>query len=947
MTETGPDATALPERDRRGRLREAARTRAREGWGWLLRSVKHLRGIGVLVWAVLLVGTGALFLTRERTDLVNLGRELRSAQLGWLLLALGAQLTLVGLMGFQQKLVYRLLGQRLPYWLLLPLFLRRTLIATIVPGGAPLSLAMQVRRLADHGVPTSIGLFGEILSASIGTVSFVSLLVPVALALLISGGANTATIVATAILMVLCTSIVVAFRFALRPDGPPTWLNRRLPARFRDGLSEARAQRVTLLRVLPIYANALVIDLLGVLVLFLSIRSIHFDLSALDVLVGYTVGSAFLFITPIFGGLGIVELSMATALMARGLPASAALGGVLVYRAFELWLPLALGVASEPLVRRGSVGLARGGLNNVLPRLPAIAVALTGLLTVLSVLSPHIGGHRFQEASSDWILSVPSLARSFALVSGLMLIGLAWGLWRRKRLAWLVAVGILALVTVAHLSKGHDTGLAIGTAVTLLLLVLRRSEFRVRTDIPTAGGVVAGMVGSLIVALGYGTLGFYLLDRRDFGDEFGFIDALRETVRLYLGMGRGDLTPRTHYAAWFLDSIGLAGIFSIGLAGFSLWRPLIWRKHIHPQERQRARAFIARYGDSSLDTFKGWDDKLFFFTSDGRGLVAFQLSNGCALALGDPVVVDDTAFDRTLAEFVEWCDGNGWRYAFHQTSSSRVAAYRRAGLHLLKIGEDAIVDLREFSLEGHAMKGLRSAVRRMERDGYRTVTHRPPHAADVMTRFQSVSDEWLTIEGRRERGFTLGQWSVPYLARCVVITMETADGDVVAFTNLIRDGVPGEATIDLMRRRRDSPNAAMDALFVGTFLTAREAGFETFSLGMVPWVAIGDEPTAPPVERGLRHLNTHMERFFSVRGLYAYKDKFGPRWEPRYLAYASDLDLPRITVAIVRLTERTPTGPIGWNGWDGGGTTDAAPTSIVRTFDVPAAPDDQASSAPA
>ena len=886
--------------------------RIRRGLGG--RGGKRLRRIGLVLWALLLVGGIVFFIVRQRGELLGLERELRTAQPGWLILALCAQLTIVLLMGFQQKLVYLLLGQRLPYRMILPLFLRRQMIGIVVPGGAPLSLAVQVRRLADFGVPTSLGLFGELFSASVGTISFVSLLLPVAVALMLTGGANTATIIATVVLVILCTVMLILFTLALRKPGPPAWLVRWLPSRVQVALGEARAQHVSLPKALPIFANAFVIDLLGVLVLFFSIRSIHFDLTLLDVLVGYTVGSAFLFITPIFGGLGIVELSMATALTARGLPVAAALGGVLVYRAFELWLPLGLGVACEPLVRRGSAVLVRSGSGGLLPRLPAIATALVGVLTVWSVLGPHTGEHRLREASSDWVLSIPSLARSVALVSGLLLLALAWGLWRRKRLAWLIAVGLLVAVTVAHPLKEHDIGVVIVTAVTLLILVMRRADFRVRTDIPTAGGVLMGVVGSLAGALAYGTLGFYLLDRRDFGDSFGLTDALRETIRLYVGMGRADLVPRTHYAAWFLNSITLVGILSIGMAAFSLWRPVIWRRHTLPRERRRARAFIARYGDSSLDTFKGWDDKLFFFTSDGSGLVSFRLSNGCALVLGDPVVPDASAFDRTLAEFAEWCDTNGWRFAFHQATPIRVAAYRRTGLRVVTIGAEAIVDLRAFTLEGHSMKGLRSAVRRMERDGFHTVTHQPPHSPELLVRLREVSDDWLRLDGRRERGFTLGQWDDRYLAQCVVVATEDERGGIVAFANLIGDGAPGEATLDLMRRRRDAPNASMDVLFVGMFLASRTAGFDSFSLGMVPWVAVGDEPNAPAVERALRHLNSQMERFFSVGGLYAWKDKFGPRWEPRYLVYQTDLDLPRITVAIIRVTEQAPVASDGWNG---------------------------------
>ena len=884
--------------------------------------VSGARTLSLVVWVLLLVGCGIVFFSRQRGDLARLDSELRGASIGWLIPALVVELLLLGTMALQQKVVYQLLGQRLPYRTLLSLLLRRMMIATLVPGGAPLSVAMQVRRLSDRGVPVGTALFGELFSGAIGTVSFVSVLIPVAVALVIGGSANIATVAATGILTVACVVIVTLFALALRPQGAPRWMTRWLPGRLRDGLHDARAQGVTFARVVPAFLVALVVDFLGVLVLYLSIRAIHDHVSLMDVLVGYTVGSAFIFITPVFGGFGVVELSMATALTARGLPPASALGGVLIYRSFELWLPLLLGIANEPLIRRGSTLLAGVGVRTLPLRLPAIATGVIGLLSVLSTTrlrlpaAHHLHHHVvWHQPPGYWLFALPELSRSASLLAGVLLLALAWGLWRRKRAAWAMSLVMLAVAASDDIIRHHGTPLVLLIAATVALLIWRRDAFRVRTDVPTVGGAVLGVVAALAFAFLYGTIGFFLLDVRDFDQDFGLWEAFSATIRQFAGLGQSDLVPHTRYAHWFLDSITMVGILSVGIAGFAVWRPIAWRARNLPAERAQAQAMILRYGDSSLDTFKGWNDKLFFFNEAGDGLVAFALSNGCAVALGGPVAASDAAFSRTLAEFVVWCDTNGWTFAFHQASPERVGAYRVAGLRLLKIGEEAVVDLTTFSLDGRPMKAMRSALRRLEREGYRAVVHAPPHAPELMAELREVSDAWLTLEGRRERGFTLGQWSDAYIGSCPVVTLEAADGTVMAFANLIGDGAPGEATLDMMRRRRDAPNAAMDSLFVEMFAYCRRQGSRRFSLGMVPWVALGGEPTAPAVERAIRYLNDYVERFFSVAGLYHYKNKFGPLWSPRYLVYRSDLDLARIMVAVVRLTEREAPTVTGWNGF--------------------------------
>jgi phosphatidylglycerol lysyltransferase len=148
-------------------------------------------------------------------------------------------------------------------------------------------------------------------------------------------------------------------------------------------------------------------------------------------------------------------------------------------------------------------------------------------------------------------------------------------------------------------------------------------------------------------------------------------------------------------------------------------------------------------------------------------------------------------------------------------------------LQALKIGEEAVVDLTAFNLSGKAMRHLRATVNRFEREGYRAVSYAAPLDDTLLTRLREVSDEWLTIEGRRERGFTLGHFSDAYLRATPVMTVEDAAGRVAAFANLVPDGATGEATSDLMRRRVE-PSGAMDVLYVRLFEQLRAAGYTRF-----------------------------------------------------------------------------------------------------------------------
>jgi phosphatidylglycerol lysyltransferase len=256
-----------------------------------------------------------------------------------------------------------------------------------------------------------------------------------------------------------------------------------------------------------------------------------------------------------------------------------------------------------------------------------------------------------------------------------------------------------------------------------------------------------------------------------------------------------------------------------------------------------------------------------------------------------------------LDQFLDFCDANGWRVAFHQCPPARLLDYATRGFSALKIGEEAVVALPEFALRGDAFKSLRSTVNRFAKGGYEARYYPAPLSDVLLREIRDVSNDWLAIEGRRERGFTLGAFRDDYVRDTPVMTVEDADGKILAFANIIADGVAGEATIDLMRRRQDSPNGTMDFLFIRMFEYLREVGFTRFSLGMAPFADLGTTPGSPTLERALGMLSQHLDRFFSVKGLRDYKDKFHPDWEARYLVYQSEVSLPIVTLAIMRLTE--------------------------------------------
>lgn len=273
------------------------------------------------------------------------------------------------------------------------------------------------------------------------------------------------------------------------------------------------------------------------------------------------------------------------------------------------------------------------------------------------------------------------------------------------------------------------------------------------------------------------------------------------------------------------------------------------------------------------------------------------------MALGDPVGPVER-MPGLVDGYTRLCEEAGWSPTWHQIGADGLDPYRAAGYRLIKIGEEAMVDLAHYLADLAPTKEFRRPRDRFTREGYSLTMHRPPHDHALISEVSAVSQEWLAIPGRRERRFTMGRFERGYVASHPLFVLRDASGLAVAFVNLIPCYPAGDATIDLMRHRSCIPNGAMDYLLDGLYRRLHEDGYRRFSLGLAPFSGVGDHPGATFEERAAREIFERLNRFFSYKGLRHYKAKFDPGWAPRFLAYrGGPPGLVRSALALTRLTE--------------------------------------------
>ena len=409
---------------------------------------------------------------------------------------------------------------------------------------------------------------------------------------------------------------------------------------------------------------------------------------------------------------------------------------------------------------------------------------------------------------------------------------------------------------------------------------------------------MALFVISIVVAVAYGTLGFWLLTKRDFGMNFNLFEALVRTLRQFTLVGNADLVAHTRFARWFLSSLDLMGILAALFALYSLFRPIAYRLGVLPRERAEAAAVLTKYGRSSYDYFKNKPDKSLFFSRSRRTFINYHTVGGVALCLGDPTGPEDE-IEPTARAFLDFCSDNAWIAVFLVPDGIRM--YQKLGMSALKIGEEAIVDLAGFGATTMSRKYFRYVRRKIEGEGFKFMRSKPPHSPELLDEVENVSRQWMTLPHHREFGFFQGEFSRAYISETGLAGVRDSTGKLVAWVNEVPSFRHGEATFDMMRHLPGIHWGMMDYLFANLMLALKQEGYTTFDMGLAPLAGVGEHPQATVVEKAVHQIYEHIGRVVSMKGLRQYKLKFEPSWEERFMVYQGGaVNLPRIGFALIR-----------------------------------------------
>ena len=520
------------------------------------------------------------------------------------------------------------------------------------------------------------------------------------------------------------------------------------------------------------------------------------------------------------------------------------------------------------------------------------AVGLMGVLNLVSAIVPHPPETVLR--LERWLpLEVMQRSRPLMLFAGLALLQVTRSLARRKELAWWIAGAALSISLLSHVGRGMDFHHSLVAALLIGYLVAFRRRFYARSD-PTSVKKALRMAPVLVAAvLLYGDAGLRAL-RAEYAWDPG-ATPLTAAFRSGVAILDPGVDPRTEHAARFLGSLQIAGWLARLYLLALLLRAVVQRQRLEAPAAEVQRLFRA-HGRHSLAAFAVQPDKHHLLLAGGRGLAAYAVRRGVALACGDPLAAAE-ALEESATEFVGHCRRNGWTPCIYEAAEENLAVYQRLGMGSLKVAEEAVIDLPAFSLAGGKRAALRALAHKVTRAGLAVRRYDRTLAPDpaVDEQLEAISEEWLAEKRLGEMGFTLGRFSLDSLADVRVFLCHSAER-VEAFCSWLEYRGGRAVVLDLMRKRRDAVSGTMDLLLAESLLALKAEPLEEASLANAPLANVGAPRS--PLDRGVALLFENLNAFYGYKNLFQFKKKFAPRWEGRYLVYPHGSEMPRIAVAM-------------------------------------------------
>lgn len=828
------------------------------------------------------------FFRQQKKELVSLTSSLTHTNIYWLLT--GIALTAVYILLQAAMYVYSFLsvGGKISWSNAIELFLKRNVISVFLPAGGITALAYLPANIKKSQVQKHTVHQASVIYGFIGIFSVFIVAVPVLFYLSVTKSTVPGTTAGLFTIIAMLTAMVLLARSIQSKGKLYLWVIKGRP-KLENFLTEVFSFNLTPKQFINAAIASVLIEVVGIIHLYIAMLAAGVMPSFEAAVTGYIVATIFLIISPFLRGMGAIELSLTIILERYGFTTVQALEITLLFRFFEFWLPLVAGVLSY----------AAKGRHLFLRLLPSVLIFFLGIVNVFSVLTPPVMS-RLRLLRTFVPLGSIQASNFLVIIIGLTLIVTAAFLLKGLKSAWLLALSLSVVSCFGHLGKALDYEEAVLALLVSIVLIATRKQYRLKSNPKLMNIGIATALATFAAVLIFGSIGFYYLDQNHFNQDFTWKQSISYAFEEFVLIGSSDLKPLTRFGHDFIFFINALGVGAWAFLLYCLVRPRIFKASKPNVNIEQAAYLLTQYGDSPLDYFKISNDKLLYISDIYQGFISYRIANGFAVVLEEPVCAEDNKV-VLIGEFEKFCNANGLKVIYYRVDEESFYYFNKFRKKRIFIGQEAILDISLFKLEGKDRKSLRNGLNSLSKKGYITAFHKSPVAASLVQALEQVSDEWLQTFETEEMVFSQGMFDRNELKKHDIITLSDTEGRIVAFLNIIPDYSADECTYDIIRKTADAPGAAMDALIVRLIEYARDKGYLFLNMGMVPMAGI-DKPENT-AEQVVKFAYERLKRFRNYQGLRDFKEKYATRWLNKYLVYDDDFDLVQLPTVLNKVMQ--------------------------------------------
>ena len=495
-------------------------------------------------------------------------------------------------------------------------------------------------------------------------------------------------------------------------------------------------------------------------------------------------------------------------------------------------------------------------------------------------------------------------ALATAIFTGLILMILARGLSRRKRRAWVLALAILAvnLATEIFRTNHHPVQILL-SILSIVALVVFRNSFYAKSDPSTR---LQPLIGFGVALLVFFIASLLLLRFRSHDEIIG--NPSIKNIFLFIIEGLVGVagpvkftSERTSDAIAF--TLGTFGVFTLIVPLWLYFRRVKPIPKMSDDDMNVVRKLIKHdLEQDSLGYFATRRDKSVIWAANRKAGIAYRVQGGVMLASGDPFG-EYSLWPEAIAEFLKVAQEHAWTPAVMGCSDRGGQVWvEHAGMIAIDIGDEAIISVKDFTLEGRPMANVRQMVNRIKRKGYSCTTHKWSELDEsIRMQLRELAHEWRYGVG--ERGFSMsmdrfGEDDDPD----TYITIARYEGEIKGLLYYV-PWTTNALSLDRMQRERGTDAGVNELMIVETVEYARANNLAYVSLNFAAFRSLferADKISAGPITRGMRNLIRFSSNFFQVESLYRFNAKFQPGWETRYVLYPRASDLPKVGWAALR-----------------------------------------------